>query len=339
MSHTMAEDSARRKSRVKLIKRVIIILFFVIIILPMLLCIYLLNRVHTLEQQVDELYQISERKAATVAEASKEREKVGEQRETVTDSPEADGARLDTDSKVTYTHEDFEKQLSKMTLIEEPRISAISDNTVNDWPKKVYLTFDDGPSYLTDDILDVLKQYNVKATFFVIGTEDPNLREMYQRIVDEGHTLGMHSYSHRYDQIYRSEETFAQDLNKLENLLYEETGVIPKIYRFPGGSSNTVSSISMEYFIDYLKAKDITYFDWNISSRDASAHLLSKEEIIRNSLYGIEENEETMILMHDIGDKTTTLEALPEIIEALQERGIPICAVNEDTEPIQHILE
>ncbi len=336
MSNTQADSSAQRKSRVKLIKRGIIILFFVIIILPILLCIYLLNRVQTLEEQVDELYQISREKAAIMAAAGPQ-ETVGTKVET---AEKDDTVNAETDQAVTHSREDFEQQLAKMTLIEEPKVSTISDNTVvNNWPKKVYLTFDDGPSFLTDDILDVLAQYNVKATFFVIGTDNPELIKMYKRIVEEGHTLGMHSYSHKYQDIYQSQEAFAQDLNKLENQLYEETGVIPKVYRFPGGSSNTVSPISMEFFIDYLNAKDITYFDWNISSGDASAHLLSKDEIVQNALYGIEENEETMILMHDIGDKTTTLEALPEIIEALQERGIPICAIDEDTMSIQHILE
>lgn len=357
MNDTQADLSAKRKRRVKLIKRVIIILFFVIFILPLLLCIYLLFRVRTLEKQVDELYQISHQREIVTSrivtdESEAQTESSGQVSsdtdnrlpESTEDTQEADTAHaakehVPEEHDAIYNQEDFERMLAGMTIIEESKTPSISENVMNGWPKKVYLTFDDGPSYLTDDILDVLAQYDVKATFFVIGTDDPELKKMYKRIVDEGHTLGMHSYSHRYQDIYASQEAFAQDLNQLENLLYEVTGVIPKIYRFPGGSSNTVSPISMEFFIDYLKAKDVTYYDWNISSRDASEHLLSKDAIVRNSLYGIEENEETMILMHDIGDKITTLQALPEIIEALQDREIPLVAIDDETMPIQHILE
>ena len=205
--------------------------------------------------------------------------------------------------------------------------------------KKVYLTFDDGPSDHTAQILDILKKHKVKATFFVVGKETEHAKKMYQRIVLEGHTLAMHSYSHNYDQIYANVGAFSKDLMKLQKYLYDLTDVKPYIYRFPGGSSNTVSPVSMGYFIDYLTAKGITYYDWNISSGDASTHLLPKDDIVRNSLYRIDENEETMILLHDIGDKSTTVEALPEIIEALQEQEVPIATIDETTMPIQHILE
>jgi len=275
-----------------------------------------------LEDQVQELYKISEKQKFVMS--------MKEEPEEVKDTVQDENSHADINANQTA----FEQDLSKMTLLEE---TVLLDEA--SWPNKVYLTFDDGPSYLTDDILDILAQYDVKASFFVIGTDNPDLKAVYKRIVDEGHTLGMHSYSHKYQEIYASQEAFAGDLNKLENLLYEETGIIPKIYRFPGGSSNTVSPISMGFFIDYLEAKDLTYYDWNISAGDAAGKLLTKEEIVKNALYGIEENEETMILMHDIGDKATTVEALPEIIEALQKRNIPIVKIDEDTIPIQHISE
>lgn len=317
--------SVNRNTRVQLIKRAIIIFLIVIIILPLILCIYLFCKVNSLEDQVEELYEISQKKKTIMSmrEELKETEKAQ-------DTPQDDDLYAGAKANQAI----FEQDLSKMTLLEE----TVLLEEVR-WPNKVYLTFDDGPSYLTDDILDILDQYGVKASFFVIGTEDPDLKAIYKRIVDEGHTLGMHSYSHKYQDIYASQEAFAEDLNKLENLLYEETGIIPRIYRFPGGSSNTVSPISMEFFIDYLKARDMVYYDWNISTRDATGSPVDKDEIVKNALYGIEENEETMILMHDIGDKTTTVEALPEIIEELQKRNIPIVKIAEDTIPIQHISE
>ena len=104
--------------------------------------------------------------------------------------------------------------------------------------KKVYLTFDDGPSDHTAQILDILKKHKVKATFFVVGKETEHAKKMYQRIVLEGHTLAMHSYSHNYDQIYANVGAFSKDLMKLQKYLYDLTDVKPYIYRFPGGSSN-----------------------------------------------------------------------------------------------------
>jgi len=322
MGESSRIKSVNRNTRVQLIKRAIIITLIVIIILPLILCIYLFCKVNMLEDQVQELYKISEKQKFVMS--------MKEEPEEVKDTVQDENSHADINANQTA----FEQDLSKMTLLEE---TVLLDEA--SWPNKVYLTFDDGPSYLTDDILDILAQYDVKASFFVIGTDNPDLKAVYKRIVDEGHTLGMHSYSHKYQEIYASQEAFAGDLNKLENLLYEETGIIPKIYRFPGGSSNTVSPISMGFFIDYLEAKDLTYYDWNISAGDAAGKLLTKEEIVKNALYGIEENEETMILMHDIGDKATTVEALPEIIEALQKRNIPIVKIDEDTIPIQHISE
>ena len=306
-------QSAARGVRVRRIKRMIIAVVVILIVLPMILCVFLLYRVHVLEQQVQELYLT---RAAETLMAVELEEKTASREMTVAD---------DTESEIQ------EPKQEEQIIVDELQQEK--------WPCKVYLTFDDGPSYYTDDILDILKRYGVKANFFVIGTEDPELRKIYRRIIDEGHVLGMHSYSHKYQDIYASVDAFATDLSRLETLLYDETGVIPKLYRFPGGSSNTVSPVSMGYFIDYLTAKGITYYDWNISSGDASTRLLPKDDIVRNSLYRMDENEETMILLHDIGDKSTTVEALPEIIEELQEQELPIVTIDDTTMPIQHILE
>ena len=132
----------------------------------------------------------------------------------------------------------------------EPKTDKTSARTgaapASEWPTRVYLTFDDGPSLNTEKILDILKHYKVKGNFFVVGTDNPELRKMYRRIVDEGHVLCMHSYSHKYNEIYSSVEAFTDDLDKIYTLLYEETGKEPLIYRFPGGSSNSVSKLPMK---------------------------------------------------------------------------------------------
>ena len=181
--------------------------------------------------------------------------------------------------------------------------------------KRVYLTFDDGPSANTDKILDILSEYDVKATFFVVGKE--NYVAQYKRIVDEGHTLAMHSYSHVYNEIYSSPEAYKQDLNKLRTYLYELTGVECDIVRFPGGSSNTISKVDMHSLIEYLDSEDMVYFDWNVSSGDASRTHKSAEQIASNVLNNIDKYNNAVVLMHDAAEKTSTVEALPIIIECL----------------------
>ncbi len=203
---------------------------------------------------------------------------------------------------------------------------------------KVYLTFDDGPSSRTDDILDILAEYGVKATFFVVGRESEEDYRLYNRIVDEGHTLGMHSYSHRYSKIYSGEEAFTEDLDKLTDLIEDTTGVTPKFYRFPGGSSNTVSSIDIHRFIDILDERGISYFDWNVSVGDATGLPITADAIVSNALSGVEERESTVILMHDGQYKKATVDALPRIIEALQSMDdVEILPITSETELIRHI--
>lgn len=119
--------------------------------------------------------------------------------------------------------------------------------------RRVYLTFDDGPSANTDRILDILAQYGVKATFFVVGKE--GYTDQYRRIVEDGHTLAMHSYSHRYNEVYASLDSYKADLTKLHDYLYELTGEDCRFVRFPGGSSNTVSKVSMWDLIDSSRVR------------------------------------------------------------------------------------
>lgn len=204
--------------------------------------------------------------------------------------------------------------------------------------RKVYLTFDDGPSSNTGRILDILAEYDVKATFFVVGKEEKEYQALYKRIVDEGHTLGMHSYSHKYNEIYKSVDSYADDLSKLQEFLYDTTGVWCRFCRFPGGSSNATSGVDMHEFIGYLDEQDITYFDWNISSGDATGDYIGKDAILRNCLTNLSEFNTAIILMHDASNKNSTVEALPALIERIQAMDDTIIVpITEDTEPIQHI--
>lgn len=294
-----------RSQRVKRLKKMILWTIALAILIPVIGCILLSVRVVQLKKQIAVLT---------------EQLPVEEMQE------EASGVYETT--KVEESVRDTE------TKAEEPaKINPVKSNG-----KKVYLTFDDGPSSNTDQILDILKDYDVKATFFVVGKTDERSVKAYQRIIEEGHTLAMHSYSHRYDEIYESKEAFARDLNSLQEYLYETTGVWPRIYRFPGGSSNTVSKVDMQELIEYLTDIGITYFDWNVASGDAVSRTLPAETIVNNCLSGIEKQKESVILMHDASNKGTTIEALPRIIEAIQEQeDAELLPITDETVPVQHI--
>ena len=212
-----------------------------------------------------------------------------------------------------------------------------ASDTASDGIHRVYLTFDDGPSIYTDDILDILDEYGVKATFFVVGRENTASYARYLRIVEEGHTLGMHSYSHVYSDIYASPEAFAEDTQRIRSLLEDVTGQTPVFYRFPGGSSNDVSATDVRELAEYLESQGIIYFDWNVSSGDAGRVPLTSDQIVQNALSGIQTRDTTVILLHDTAAKRSTVYALPRILEALQAMdNVEILPITYDTAVIHH---
>lgn len=203
--------------------------------------------------------------------------------------------------------------------------------------KNAYLTFDDGPSDHTDEILDILKEKEVKATFFVVGKEGEEAEKRYRRILEEGHSLGMHSYSHDYSYIYASLDNYKEDLLKLQNYLYDVTGCKVKLYRFPGGSSNSVSQIPIKDCISFLKEQEIVYFDWNASSEDAVTVNASCSQLNSNILQDALRYQNTVILMHDLHACTGTVEGLGKLIDRLEKEGYEIKPITEDTTPVQHV--
>ena len=200
----------------------------------------------------------------------------------------------------------------------------------------VYLTFNSVPGDNTNDILDVLAQHNVKATFFVVGSEEEGTAEVYQRIVNEGHTIGMHSYSNQYSLIYASTNAFKEDYVKLSDYLYGLTGTRSKFYRFPGGSGNEISNVNMAEFVHILNQEQITYFDWNVSAGDA-ANSYTVEDVQKNVLDGVAKYKTSVVLLHDSETKSTTVEALGSLIQTLQSQGAVILPIDENTNVIQYI--
>lgn len=203
--------------------------------------------------------------------------------------------------------------------------------------KKVYLTFDDGPSAYTDEILDILKDKNVKATFFVVGKEEEMYPE-YKRIVDEGHSIGIHSYSHVYDVVYKSVDSFKNDVEKMHDLIYDVTGYDAWLYRFPGGSSNSVSDINIQDCMRYLDDNGYVYFDWNAQNGDAVSYYISPEQLNSNVMSFVRYNSgDTVVLMHDLGSHHNTVEALPVLIDTLKSEGYEILPITKDTAPVRHV--
>lgn len=311
----MAEENARgsvvaRKRRILIIKQTIIYMVLLLTVFPSISAVLLLDKMSKLEKRYEYLIEedihtlmdsagaFAENPNATVAEAP------------VTGEGQTggDGTLIETDG---------------------------DSNTAADKERRVYLTFDDGPSIYTGQILDILAANDVKATFFVIG-RDEKYYEYYKRIVDEGHTLAMHSYSHEYKEIYASVDAFYEDLRKLQDLLYQVTGKECKLYRFPGGSSNTIAG-SIEPFIECLNEHDITYFDWNALNGDAVSEELSPQRLIDNIMKNVRLNKNSVVLMHDLQPRYSTVESLQALIDLLKEEGYQILPIDEDTPLVQHV--
>ena len=203
--------------------------------------------------------------------------------------------------------------------------------------RHAYLTFDDGPSDNTDRILDILKEKGVKATFFVVGKTDEKSKARYKRIIKEGHSLGMHSYTHDYGYIYGSMDHYKEDLMKLQDYLYEVTGERVKLYRFPGGSSNSVSKIPIQSCINFLDKKGIVYYDWNASSEDAVSIGTACEKLNQNILKDALLYHNTVILMHDLHECNATVKGLETLIDRLKKEGYSLDPITQDTIPVQHV--
>lgn len=201
--------------------------------------------------------------------------------------------------------------------------------------KRAYLTFDDGPSGNTGEILDILDANDVKATFFVVGRGD-EYYDTYRDIVGRGHTLALHSYTHDYDKIYASLDDFAEDIEELRNLLYDVTGVNCVYYRFPGGSSNTVSKVDMDTLIDYVESQGLIYYDWNALNNDAVCGSYTPEQLVDNIMKDAVCHDDVVILMHDLDARHCTVESLQMLIDELRAEGVTLLPIDENAPLVRH---
>lgn len=200
--------------------------------------------------------------------------------------------------------------------------------------KIVYLTFDDGPASYTEEILNVLKKYNVKATFFVTN-QFSSYQNVIKREYEEGHTVAVHTYSHNYKKIYNSVEDYLLDYDNINQIIYEQTGEYSKLFRFPGGSSNTISKFNRGIMTELdKKTRELgyIYYDWNVDSMDTSEK--DPLKIADNVIKGIEENKESIVLLHDI--KKTNIESVDKIISYGLDNGYTFLPLDENSFVYQH---
>lgn len=213
--------------------------------------------------------------------------------------------------------------------------------TVVEKPDKiVYLTFDDGPNrYSTPKILDILKENDVKATFFELKPAKKDF-DLTERILSEGHTLAIHGYKHKYDEIYVSEDTYHENLDKLRNLFFQKFGVWCTLTRFPGGSSNMVSCYNPGIMTKLTKKLDgwgYHYFDWNVSSGDAGGARNAKD-VLRNFKNEISDRRANVVLMHDFYKNDKTIDALDRIIRYGKKKGYTFLPLTASTEEVHHMV-
>lgn len=209
-----------------------------------------------------------------------------------------------------------------------PLSSSFKDGGNIATSKYVYLTFDDGPTFaVTDALLDVLKTEKIKATFFVVGKEIEGKESILKRIYNEGHSIGLHTYSHDFKKIYRSSDEFISEMVKTSNKIQETTGFTPKVIRFPGGSSKRLSALTL----DNLHKKNFKVYDWNVDAQDGINPNLSVSQLIKNCKV-IRGNQNTaIILMHCNSNNKNTVKALHSIIKYYLESGYEFKAITEKT--------
>ena len=209
-----------------------------------------------------------------------------------------------------------------------------------DSPDRVYLTFDDGPSSeVTGRILDILAANNAKATFFIVNYGATG-RQLIARMINEGHTVAIHGYSHDYATIYANDEAFMNNVYALRDKLLADFGYNATIIRFPGGSSNTVSasynSGIMSRLAVRVEQEGFSYFDWNVSSGDAAGYTVSSSDIYYNVTGSLRRGRNNVVLMHDTNAKWTTADALQDIINYARGNGYSLLPITSGTYPVHH---
>jgi len=274
-------------------------------------------------------------------------------------SPKPSTELSSTKDKITYN--DKQQLTNKIDLLQKqvaaaktaeltksmPKNSTMDNKSTYIFPvekKYVYITFDDGPSEYTPQVLEILKNNNIKATFFVVYNSN---QEYYKQIVEQGHTIALHSYSHEYPEIYSSLDGYFEDLERLSNYVEAITGVKSKIVRLPGGSSNVISKKYCRGIItkitNELTARGYKYYDWNVQCEDATTPGISPSSIlekIKDYTYaGKQPKPFIILLLHNSTQTPTTVDALQSIIDYYKELGYSFEQIDETTPEIHESIQ
>ena len=244
---------------------------------------------------------------------------------------------VDTSKAGTYTIKySVKDSAGNETIVERKvvvsEVRVVQDTNYNNTTGVIYLTFDDGPSAYTSQILNTLAKYNIKATFFVTmsGSDDAILREF-----NEGHTVALHTATHNYKQMYASVDAYFEDLNRVSDRVKRITGVESKFIRFPGGTSNHVAKVGMRTLVNEVTARGYQYFDWNVSVEDAGGCAYESDKqgcVINNFKTYLKPNRSNIVLMHDI--KSYTAAGLETMIQYAISKNFTFKAIDASTTPV-----
>ena len=262
------------------------------------------------------------------------------------------GAELSTDVEIigtvntnkegryTITYKVFDNNGKETVATREVLVGYIGKASMNvGKPRTIYLTFDDGPSRTsTPKILNILKQNGVKATFFVLDY-GADKEDLIRRIVQEGHSIAIHSKSHDYKKIYTSADAYLSGINYMQQKIQKTAGVKTNLIRFPGGSSNTISRHYCKGVMSKLAKETLNrgyrYFDWNVPSGD-SGDVDTAKAVYKNVKRGVQTTRANVVLMHDFDGNTKTIEALPRVIKFGKENGYTFERITDQTPMITH---
>lgn len=246
---------------------------------------------------------------------------------------EPEASTVPTVDSAELTVESQEPDSPYADIYPEMTVSAPAEEEYIREENVVYLTFDDGPSDHTYSILSYLEQYNIKATFFVVPNRTEGCYAKLKAIADAGHSIGVHSASHVYKDIYASVENFLEDFHEAWDIIYDATGIKTEIFRFPGGSVNDFNADTRDHIIQEMTRRGFRYFDWNVDSNDAGG---ANWTYMYNSIpKDISGNYRSVVLMHDSASTPNTVLVLGDVLQVLVNEGYKFDKINNDTMPVQ----
>lgn len=202
--------------------------------------------------------------------------------------------------------------------------------------KEIYLTFDDGPSTnVTSEILDILKEEDVKGTFFVVGKEIKGREDILKRIYEEGHSLGLHSFTHERNNLYNDNNKFLKEMLTTQELIYKTVGIKPTALRFPFGCNNNTYKLK-ESLVDLLHKNNLKIYDWNVDSKDGEFYNANESLFIKNSK---SKKDSIILLMHSGTANKNSPKALKEIIKYYKDNNYNFKTINSNTKELYHYIK